>query len=89
MISLLQHFCDYKESRLADRNIGFRDLYIDPNAANIAVALHLKDLFVIHTHVVSAGCDSDRRARPSGKSCSKSSPHSSMDIPFSFLLIFL
>lgn len=89
MVSLLQHFYDYKQSRLADRNIGLRDLYIDPNAANIPVVLHLKDVFVIHTHVVSACCDLDRRARASVKSCSKSSPHTCRDIPFSFLLIFL
>lgn len=86
MVSLLQHFYDYKESILADRNIGLRDLYIDPNAANIAA---LKDLFVIHTHVVSACCDLDRRTRASGKSCTKSSPHTCMNIPFSFLPIFL
>lgn len=88
IVSLLQHFYDYKESRLASRNIGLRDLYIVPNAANIAVVLHLKDLFVIHIHVISACCDLDRRARASGKSSSKSSPHTCMDIPFSFLLIF-
>lgn len=86
MVSLLQHFYDYKESRLADRNTGLRDLYIDRNAANIAA---LKDLFVIYTHVVSACCDLDRRTRASGKSCSKSRPHTYMNIPFSFLTIFL
>lgn len=46
-------------------------------------------IFVIHTHVVSACCDLDRRARASGKSCNKSSPHTYMNIHFSFLLIFL
>lgn len=90
MVSLLQHFYDfYKESRAADRNKGWRDLYIDANAANIPVLLNLKDLFVIHTHVASACCDLDKRARTSSKSCSKSSPHTCMDIPFPFLLIFL
>lgn len=89
MGSLLQHFYDYRGWRLADRNIGLRDLYVDPNAANILVVLRLKGLSVIPAHVVSACCDLDRRARASGKSCSKSSIHTCMDIPFSFLLIFL
>lgn len=89
MESLLQHFYDYKGWRLADRNIGLRDQYIDPNTANTLVALLLKGLFVIHTHVVSACCDLDRSARASGKSCSKSSIPICTDIPFSFLLIFL
>lgn len=89
MGSLLQHFHDCKESRLADRNIRLRDLYIDPNTANVPGVLHLKDLFVIYIHVISVWCDLDRRARTSGKSYSKSSPHTCMDIPFSFLLIFL
>lgn len=71
--------------RLADGSImGLRNLHIDLNSAYIPVALHLKDLFVIHTRSVSACCDLDRRARGRSKSCRKNGFHTCNGHPFFF-----
>ena len=78
-----QHSYGYREWRLADRNIiGLRNLHVDLNSAYVSVALHFKDLFVIH----AAGWDSasclDRRARARSKSCGKNSFHTCDGHPF-------